>query len=470
MNFKILFFLFFALSLSAQSDIEQLSYDQYLDWVREHHPVMQRARLLDKRSAAQGLEARGSFDPKAYADYDAKAFDKKNYYRVGEAGFKIPTWMGVDVKLAYNWTNGQFLNSERTLPSNGQAIIGVDIPIGKGLFFDQRRAQINNAELLAEMNDIERKNLINDLILDASIAYWNWVYFYEQTQIQNSFALLARDRFEIVRQSFLQGDKPAIDTLEANITIQNRLLAAQEARIDFENAGLDLSTYLWLDNRMPLQINPDLIPADGLSNELLSNDRDNRQEIDSNLINNHPQILQLTNFKLQLENKQRLNRENLKPQLDFSYNLLGAGFDFDPAAGDFAVDRLFNDNYKIGVQFEFPLLLRKERGKLNQGKVKLMENETKIRHKKIVIENKIQVIENQIDNTFQQLELQQNIIEQSQQLLDAEYEKFRLGESSLFLINSREAKFIQYQLKRLKMLGNYNKLLVKREWSKGILN
>jgi len=55
-------------------------------------------------------------------------------------------------------------------------------------------------------------------------------------------------------------------------------------------------------------------------------------------------------------------------------------------------------------------------------------------------------------------------------LLQAEQRKFEVGESSIFLINSREQKLIETQLKFNKLQGEFAKDLLSVYWSAGQLN
>ena len=100
---RILFFILFAVPVFSQSiDTTQVfTLEKYLTWVKAYHPVMQQAGLLRNKADASLLEARGVLDPKWFGEYEDKSFDEKNYFRVGEAGLKVPLWFGADIKASY---------------------------------------------------------------------------------------------------------------------------------------------------------------------------------------------------------------------------------------------------------------------------------------------------------------------------------------------------------------------------------
>ncbi|MFN5704617.1 MAG: hypothetical protein ACK45U_02065 [bacterium] len=54
-------------------------------------------------------------------------------------------------------------------------------------------------------------------------------------------------------------------------------------------------------------------------------------------------------------------------------------------------------------------------------------------------------------------------------MLNAELTKFNNGESSVFLINSREIALIQAQLSLISLTAKYQQLYVKKRWAVGNL-
>ncbi|MEM9990994.1 MAG: TolC family protein, partial [Bacteroidota bacterium] len=343
-----------------------LPLEDFLDWVRHYHPVMQTASLLNDNSNAEQMKARGNFDPKLYGDYDHKNFADKEYFRIGEAGLKVPTWFGADVKLAYTWSEGVFLNPENSLPSAGQAVAGIELPLLRGLFFDDRRAQVQQAQFIRDANAAEAKLIMNDLLLDAIEQYWDWAYAYQVVQVYENSLELANTRFDIIRESFLQGDKPAIDTLETLIQVENRVILLNQALVDYENERLKLSNFLWYEDLTPLEITDTIYPDD-TAPIVIPEDI-----ITSNWLRAHPDLRIIDVKRQSLQIKERLKRENLKPELDVEYNLLSEGADFTPDSDGF--NTLLNDNYKWGVNFNYPLFTRKERAGLELVRLEQLEN------------------------------------------------------------------------------------------------
>ncbi|MCB9266865.1 MAG: TolC family protein [Lewinellaceae bacterium] len=457
--------------LSAQpaDSVRVFSQEEFFGWILEYHPVVKQARLLDSEAEALERLARGGFDPKAYAEWDQKSFDKKEYFSIGEGGLKVPSWYGMEFKAAYTVTDGIYLNPERNLPEAGQAVLGLKVPLGRGLIIDDRRAALQDARLMARANEAERQAMVNNILLEAASAYWEWARAYNGLLIQEEALRLSRERFRAIVESFIQGDKPAIDTLEALIQVQNRQLALNDAGVIYRNAGLQLSNFLWYEGGVPVEATRRLRPP------LLANLQPALPALGPNAIwqnasRLHPEIRRYEVKASQLEIARKLAAEQLKPRLDVEYNFLSDGSDFIYNTADGSgLNGLVSQNYKWGMRFDFPLLLRKERGKLQLAKLKIQDVEYSLQQKRLEVANKISAYYNELDNLLQQIRLTEDNVGNYQALLNAELQKFNLGESSIFLINSREQKLIEAQLKLAALRSKFFKTLIGLQWAAGQL-
>jgi outer membrane protein TolC len=101
------------------------------------------------------------------------------------------------------------------------------------------------------------------------------------------------------------------------------------------------------------------------------------------------------------------------------------------------------------------LFLRKERGDVKLASLKLADANFERVSTSLNLQNKITAVSAEIRSLETQNNLIKDIVKDYRTLLEAEERKFTLGESSLFLINSREQKLIDVQLKE-------NELIVKQ--------
>jgi outer membrane protein TolC len=170
-------------------------------------------------------------------------------------------------------------------------------------------------------------------------------------------------------------------------------------------------------------------------------------------------LVQYTYKIKQLEIEKRLKQDKLKPKLNVEYNLLGNG-------RSFYTDALLQ-NYKYGVNFSFPILLRQERGNLQMAQIKLDNVALQSKNKQIELQNKINSYFNELNTNRQQLSVFANVFKSYESLLDAENQKFAIGESSVFLVNARERKLIETEIKLLKIEINQQKLFYALKWAAG---
>ena len=135
-SFLTLFLIFYSTTtpLFAQ-DTLVLNYDDYIAQVLANHPIAKQIRMAEQRANLLLLQEKGNqFDPKLEGKWSYKHFDGKNYYNIYDSYLKIPTIIGLDVKVGYNGAQGYYLNPADKLPEAGQAYLGVSIPLLQGLW------------------------------------------------------------------------------------------------------------------------------------------------------------------------------------------------------------------------------------------------------------------------------------------------------------------------------------------------
>ena len=113
------------------------------------------------------------------------------------------------------------------------------------------------------------------------------------------------------------------------------------------------------------------------------------------------------------------------------------------------------------------MLFRKERGGLQLAELKIMDAELGLSQKRQEIANKINAYQNELANLRQQIILATDMRDNYARLLAGENDKFRLGESSVFLVNSRENKLIDAQLKLAKLQAEARKTEAGLRWAAG---
>ena len=436
----IVLFLMSSVGFSQESDTV-LSLEEYLGYVKKYHPIVKQAQLITTESEAKLLKSRGAFDPKLEVDYNRKKFKSTTYYDKLNSTFKIPTWYGVELKASYENNDGTYLNPEYNTPDDGLYSAGVSVSLAKGLLTNERMATLKQSKLYLKYAQAEQKLVINDILYNAIATYFNWLKNHQAKLVYSDYLVNADFRLKNVKSSFFAGDKPAIDTLEANINFKSRKLDFEKAKIGYIKSALELSNYLWLENNIPLEleegITPDTTTIDKIDVVLNSSVLNSTDE----LIANHPKLQSLQIKEEILNVDKRLKTNNLLPKIDLQYNFLSSDYE--------NINSFNTANYKSGLNISFPLFLRKERADLRLAKLKLQDIGFDISATKVSLKNKVNATMQEIDSYNTQYDLLQDIVVDYKAFVKSEERKFSLGEGSLFLVNYREVKLIESQLKAI---------------------
>ncbi|MEZ4826675.1 MAG: TolC family protein [Bacteroidia bacterium] len=460
-----LLILLFTVSLNVSAQEQMVfTHEQLMRSILEYHPVARQAQLVVTSGALNVRKARGAFDPYLYGYLDEKQFDQKQYYQLLNTGLEIPTWFGANIKAGLEQTGGTYLNPEYTTPDAGLVYAGVSVPLGQGLFIDERRKTLRQAQIYASATEVERLSILNDLLYEASVQYWEWVNAWNQVEVFEQALEIAGTNLDAVRESYAQGDKAAIDTVEALIQLQTLEVSLNEARINYVTQTLGLSGYLWGNNNVPLQITESLIPPAFASVPPVPPvNMDSVSQLVASLAATHPDIRAYDYKMASLEVEKRWKKEQLKPSLNLKYQFLA-----EPI-GNEVFSQFSTQNYKWGVSLSFPVFLRKARADLQLVNVYMQETMLSQSEKTLLLKNKAESYSRQIQNLQQQIALFSQTVVNYERMLEAERQKFDIGESSLFLINSRQNKLIDARLKWLDLNAKYQKSSVSLLWSLGIV-
>jgi outer membrane protein TolC len=440
--------------------------NNFHELIIQHHPTAKQINLLTDMAKQEIRLARGNFDPKLELQYQQKNLKNTEYYDMLDANIKFPSVLPFDPKIGVLRNEGKYLNPENFISDEfdfKQVYAGISMPLGRGLITDERRVALRQAELFQDLTEAEQVKLINKLLLEAAKEYWQWYFAYYNYRIQNRGVNIAQEIFRRVKINALQGEAATIDTVQAKITYQERMVQQQEAWLDFQNAGIRISNYLWDSLSNPLALSAEWVPVRPelnwslTSNELI--------ELKNQAIDNHPELRKLTIKLQQLELDRKLAVEFLKPKLDASYSFLNQPFNPDGGAG-----LRFGEDYKLGVDFSFPVFIRKERAKLAQTKIKLSSTrfEQSLQQRQVL--NQIDAAYNELFNAGIIINQLSDMVQNYERILRAEFLNLDNGESDLFKVNIQQEKLINAQSKLIKVMSEYEKNKAMLFWAAGLRN
>ncbi|AWK07555.1 transporter [Flavobacterium crocinum] len=437
--FSFLFLLSFSSLQSQNFNEEELSFSEFLGYVKKYHPLVKQANLEVTNAQAKLMAARGGFDPKIEVDYNKKEFKGTEYYSLLNSSFKIPTWYGVEIKAGFDDTDGQYYNPQNRTPEAGLASLGITVALGQGMFINQRMADVREGKLNIKLSDAQRKLRAIEVLYQASEAYFEWRRSYNEAELYRNYLGFASTRFQGVKKLIDAGDGAAIDSVEAKITVRNRELNVENGNLKLAKAKLKLANFLWIEN-VPVELGDLVKPEQNLIQTIEETLRTDAMMVEMESLDSHPKIQSLETKMDILEVNRQLKANSLLPKVNVGYNYIS-----DPNYWN-----TFNaDDYKFNIDFSFPIFLRKERGNLKMAKLKIQDLQFDIGQQRLELKNKIKAQQTEIASLRRQKIVIDNLVTDYMTMLNSEEKLFSFGESSIFLINSRENNLVSAKLSQI---------------------
>ena len=439
---KLLLFsasLFLSALIQAQGPTGILSYNAFIENVKANHPLIQKAGNVSNVGILQQKSARGLFDPQINAVLDQKTFSGKSYYTTAIAEIKQPLFTGQSLKAGIEYGQGSFINNEEVTPSTGLPYVGLEFSVLQGLVIDKRRYEVKKSGHYKELLQAESKIQMNDVLLTASEQYVQWLKDFTTAEVNQRFIETARQRFQALVTLSKIGERPAIDTVESAILLQAREIDYGYARMHLTQSLYQLYNFRWdSDSVLPRYA---LTPSTSLS------ELEERclaaflKRSEPNVLLNPGMLAYDSKNKLLLLEK-RYKAELIKPRLDIKYNLLGNGSSTNP---------YYSNNYKWGAGFSMPLFFRNPVNDFKIARIQLRNNELEQKNKGVELENKSKAISSMLKVMGEQVLTAKKNLAYTRLLLEAEKLKFENNESSLFLLNTRETKVLESEIKLIEL-------------------
>lgn len=410
-----------------------LSLDSLRAAVAAHHPVARQAQQLVRQADGAVLAATGAmFDPQLSASWERKAFGGREYYNYLEAAIKVPTPLGIDVKLGLEKTTGQYFAPDRRTPARGLLSFGLSMPIGQGLVTDRRRAELSAARAKREGASAAREELLNALLLEATTAWAEWYRAERILEIAREGRSLIEVRSRGIAARVARGDLAAVDTIEVRLEVVRREATLALATADAVAARARVATYLWDRDGDPVEWDDATRPAAPaplprpdsawLASEL------------TRALTMHPKVRKARSDGDAASAARRQAIAELFPDLEAEVARL-ADREGVSSLADFPSGA---DNYKFGLRVSTGVLLLKERGKAGEASAKDRIAALVLADIRRDVVAAARAAAAGLDGASRAAGWQVEAVALARQLLDAEQRRFDAGESSLFLVNQRE--------------------------------
>lgn len=415
-----------------------ISYNEFVELVKQEHPLAKKAQNIASIGQFQKYSANGNFDPQLNAGLENKFYNGKNYYTLANAELKQAIYTGQSLKVGYEYGQGNQINPGDITPVNGLPYVGLEVSLLQGLMIDKKRYEVLKSQQYKKLLETESQVSLNELLINAAETYINWLKDFSLAEANKQFVEMSVQRLEALKALSEIGEKPSIDTVEANILNQSRLIEYYNSLINLNKSSYGLYSYLWKNDSNV--VIPDAKPKDVLS-ALTVKCLQALSVTDQLTTEQNPGVLYYQYKQNIFQIEKRYKRELIKPKLDLKYNIL-ANSNYNSN---------FLNNYKWGAGFSMPVFLRTSINDFKIAQLHVKNNEYEWNNKSTELKNKMSAARNNLKLLLDQLETAKKTRSYCQLLLEAEKIKFDHQESSQFLLNARESKLLESEIKYIEV-------------------
>ena len=382
------------------------------------------AKVAEAR--AKRMSAFAAFEPRVNLSSEGKDYGNDLQYRLDRAEARVGLPGGIDLVGGAAQGTGAFINPERKTPTEGLVNLGISAPLGGALVFSDRQYEWGASTRNLEIAEAKLDRTERTAILNAVKAYTFWQAQSEVQGAVDEALAVAAERLRLVREAFRLGERSEMDTLEAYLSwVDRRADAAKQANF---TAGAIAEVEQLLRGADTAGVNIKGLRPQSLPVVLGTS----RLEVGS-----IPE-LEMVNSALRRE---RLATTTAwaqwlpAPYVDYRM-LQWGGSAWNPEAVQ----------WKVGLTV--PLFNQKARAELAGAQARLRAAQSNA----TATQNQFDIVRVQLAQQVQALDSELKALTASETasyaLLQQERRRFALGESTMFILASRETKYLEAVQKR----------------------
>lgn len=429
---------------------DKLEFSDFLKLVSENHPQILQAKIKRNQANAKRLETQGAFDPSlnsknAYNLYNSSSAPGKEQEAFTSANsLDILTRYGAKLSLGAKFANGDIKTPLSPTGSGGEYFVEAQIPLLRDAIYNAKNIKEKSAILNESIADLTlyRKQL--DVLQKATELYWKWYANFKILEVENYLVSLLEEQCEFVRAQVEFGNLAQLAFIEINTELQKRLVKKTKAERNAQEASLALANFLWKDDGKPLGLfAKDQIPVlnETVSASLAINEISNAK---LNALKQRPEFkaLDLSRDIAILERKFAKNQ--MLPDLDFFIN-----------QGVETGEDSIGPTTAAGVNLSVPLRVRTALGLKRQA-------DLSVQSINLASRELMQSVILELENAVSELELSKaktkfakENLNLATKLFEGEMEKFRLGDSTLFLVIRRQRSMAEANIDYYKSFSDY---------------
>jgi outer membrane protein TolC len=390
------------------------------------------AQAKVREAQAKRMAAFAAFEPRIDLSSEGKDYGNDLQYRLDRAEARVGLPGGIDLVGGASQATGAFINPERKTPTEGLANLGISAPLGGALIFSDRQYAWGAASRDLELEEAKLDRVQRKVTLDAVKAYTFWQAQSEVQSAVDDALAVAAERLRLVREAFRLGERSEMDTLEAYLSwVDRRADAAKQQNLSAA-AVADVERLLRGAEAIAVNVQgvrPEERPVIlGLNAEL---------SIAGPGAQNVPELAMAG---------AALRRERLATTTAWAQWLPAPYVDYRMIQWGGSAWNPEAVQWKVGLAV--PLFNQKARADLAGAQARLRAAQANATS----TQNAVEVLRTQLAQQVQALESELKALTASETaayaLLQQERRRFALGESTMFILATRESKYLEAVQKR----------------------
>jgi outer membrane protein TolC len=305
----------------------------------------------------------------------------------------------------------------------------------RGLIYNEQSVALKEAKFGVQLAAQTFLLTRLDTLLRAGTIYWSWVGAKQKSDVSKEIQVLAVLVADISTKQEQSGDLARIYVTEAEEDVQRRNADFSSSQREFQRFSFHLSSLLFdvggIPLPLPTEVNcPEKIPR---PQELSQSDT---EHFVLQALTSRPELKAIDVQKKVATLQLKLAKNQLLPALNV---VLVDGYDTGKNS--------IGHTYRAQATFSEPLLLRTAKGKVAAAKLRLdkLDNDREAESQRI--RNEVYDAISAINLAYQRfvaLELQ---VDKAQQVYMGERERFKVGDSTVFLIAERERQLNEAKIR-----------------------
>ncbi len=362
---------------------------------------------------------------------------------------EVPTpYWGLTLFGGYRWGSDSFADYDGKQITNeaGEVRAGAILPIWRNGPIDRRRANIERAEIGAQFAELSVAERQIELARLAALRYWDWAAAGRRLTLVREMLSIAEERDLAIRARALAGDLPELEVIENSRVILQRQQQVVAAERSLAQAAFELSLYYRNKDGLPILLSAKDLPVSlpKPAPEVFA-----EQATVADALARRPELGRLRGQRDQSLVEREWAGNQRAPAIDFT--VLGSQ---DLGQGS---DKRSPFELELSLLVDIPIERNVADGRVKAAEAQIARAEAQSAFTAERIATDVRDAASAVEFSRKRVLIAHEEVDVARVLMQAERDKFELGDSSLLFVNLREQTALEAGLREVDALFEYHR-------------